>query len=364
MTKEQALHERGIILRILPIVLLLLNGLAIAFAQELRIETIAPSQIAIPENVIQRLVIKSADKVQIGHFLRIKDTLLVALPGKKPIQLPYRLQPIVSYDGSTIIQYGDKTLLDLPKHLDVYWIDNDGKEKTGLVNHYSGDAQLDVSSDGYTAVGGTLLEKSRGASIGSYSPDGKKIWETGIAKNRRVSQLCAVRQGGAVVAVTTDSENKLEKHQLDIYGKSGSLQSVVEDLGIIQRVVLVGDESTLFFGGRDYHGMIDVASGLVLWKNPGKVTLASPYGASLSPDGKNLFLMAVQFEGKRTGLYHWKFMILDALTGKEIGSNVLPEKYPATWGRIFESVSDGSVTVLAGDSRITITVGSEKGGRK
>jgi hypothetical protein len=362
MSKHTLTH--GVVDRLVQVFLILLIGTMSALSQDVRIESKKTSQLSLPENAIQRLVIQSADKTQIGNILRNKDTLLVSLPGRKIVKLPYRLQPVVSFDGSTIIQYGDKMLMDLPKHLDVYWIDNDGKEKAGLVNRYSGDARLDVSSDGYTAVGGILLDKPREATISLFSPDGNKIWETGVAKNRRVAQLFAAKLGRIVAAVTTDAEKKLEKFQLDIYGKSGSIQSVVKDLGIIQKVVLLGDDTKLFFQGREFHGMIDVASGRVIWKNQGKVTLVSPYGASLSPDGKKLFLMVVQPEGKRTGVYQWKFMVLDPSNGKEIGSQLLPDTYPATWERIFESVGDDTVSVLAGDSRITITVGSEKGGRK
>jgi len=336
----------------------------IAFAQQVRIEAKATGQISPPNIAIQRLIMKPADKVAMGHIIRIKDTLFVSIPDKRPIKLPYRLQPVISYDGSTIIQFGDRKLLDMPNHLDVYWIDTDGIEKARLVNYYSGDARLNISSDGYTAIGGTLFDKSSEASISVYSPEGKKIWETGIAKDRRVTQLFAAKDGNIVCALTTDKHKKLDKYQLNIYDKSGKLQFTIQDLGIIQRIVLLGDETKLFFQGQRNYGMIDAVSGSVLWKNSGTITLVSPYGASLSPNGKNLYILVVPSGEKRTGSYKWKFMIIDASTGKEIGSQTLPHIYPATWERIFESVTDDSATVLAGESRITISVGSEKGGRQ
>jgi len=363
MTKKQGLHERKtIILRTFLTILLASLGFMVVRGQQVRIETKATSQISLPKNAIQRLLVQSDGKILIGHILRSKDTLIVALPGKKLIRLPYRFQAIISYDGSTIIQYGDKMMLDLPKHLDVYWINNAGKEKAEVVNHYSGDTYLDMSSDGYTAIGGTLLDKSNESTISVYSPDGIKLWETKVANNRHVAQLNVTKLGSTVVVVTTDAQKKLDKHQLDIYDGSGKLQSEIKDLGIIQRVVIVGNETKLFFQGLEYYGMIDATSGRVLWKSSRKLTMVSPYGAALSPDGKKLFLVVVQPEGKRTGTYQWKFIITDASTGQEMGSQIITGKYPATWGRIFESVNDNSITVLASDARIIITVGSEKGG--
>ncbi len=361
MNKEQVFRKRRIILQILSTSLILLNGFAIAFAQELSIETKTLSQIATPENVIQRLLMKSTAGAQIGYLKRSDNTLIVALPGKRPVALPYRLPSIISYDGSTIIQFGDLTLLDEPQRFDLFWIDSEGKEKSRLVNYYAGDALLGVSTDGYTAVGGSLIEKPRKATISCYSPDGVKIWETALAQNQRVSQLYTAHQGNFVAAVTTDSEQWLKNHQINIYGKLGKLQSTVKDLGIIQRVVFLGDDSKLFFQGRNFHGMIDAASGRVIWKKSGKVTMVSPYGTSLSPDGKYLFLVVIGQEGRRREPYDWKFMILNASTGKEISSQMLPEKYPATWERIFESIGNDSVMILAGDSRITVTIIVKKG---
>jgi hypothetical protein len=362
MNKKRMLPVR-IILRIVATGLLFLDVSFNSCAQELKVVTRPAEMVNTPGNRIQRILIRREDKVQAGQLLRIRDTLTLWFPDRKPVKLPYRLLPIVSYDGNTIIQYGDLGLLDEPQRLDLFWIDSTGKEKRNMVNYYGGEARLDVSTDGFTAVGGPLLEKSRQGSVSLFSADGEKIWETALTIGRRISQLYTARQGRYIAAVTTDSGEWLKKHQLDIYGRSGKLQSSVNDLGIIQRLVLVGDESKIFFQGRDFHGLIDAGTGRVLWKNPGKVTMVSPYGASLSPDGKRLFLVIIQQEGKRKSPYNWKFLTLDATSGKEITSQVLAEKYPATWERIYESVLDTSVTLLAGDSRVTISVGSERGGR-
>jgi hypothetical protein len=247
-------------------------------------------------------------------------------------------------------------MLDLPKHLDVYWINNDGKEKAVVINYYRGDAHLDISTDGYSALGGTLLDNASESAISVYSPDGLKLWETRVANNRNVAQLNITKLGNAVAVVTTDAQEKLEKHQIDIYNRSGNLQSEIKDNGIIQRVVVVGNESEIFFQGREYYGMIEAATGQILWKKSGKVTLVSPYGAALSPDGTKLFLVVVPPGEKRTGIYQWKFIIINASTGQELGSQILTEKYPATWERIFESVTDSSATLLAGNTQITISI--------
>ena len=336
----------------------------ILHGQVVSIQTRVLSQISLPKNAIQRLLVQSGEKIQIGHILQSKDTLIVELPGKKSVKLPYRLQPIISYNGSTIIQVGDKTMLDLPKHLDVYWINNDGKEKAVVANYYSGDARLDMSSDGYTGIGGTLLDKTSGSSISIYSPLGTKLWETMVANNRYVAQLNVTKLGSHVVIVTTDTLKKLDKHQIDIYDKSGNLTTEIKDIGIIQRIVFVGDESKFFFQGREYSGMVETASGQIIWKNTGKVTLVSPYGAALSPDGTKLFLVVVQPGERRTGFYQWKLIIINAVSGQEIGSQTLNEKYPATWGRIYESVTDSSVTLMAGNNHIAISITLDKGGQR
>ncbi|MCO6480331.1 MAG: hypothetical protein J5I94_27065 [Phaeodactylibacter sp.] len=265
--------------------------------------------------------------------------------------------PLVSADGSTIIQYGDLTFLDEPQRLDVYWIAKDGKVKNRLINYYGGEATVNLSADGYTAVGGPVIAQDQRPSISLFSPEGEKAWETSLEQGRRIAQLYPARQGSSVVAVSTDAEDWLEGHQLDIYGQSGNRQSVVRGLGIVQRAVLLGDETRLFFQGADSHGMIETGSGEVIWKKAGKVTMVSPHGAALSPDGKYLFLVVIQPEaGRRKSPYTWKLLILNPSTGNEINSLVLPEKYPATWDPVFDAVSNTGLSLRTGESIVVFTI--------
>jgi hypothetical protein len=333
-----------------------------ANAQEVLVEARTTAQRPIPDNAVRRLMIRSADTVRIGHLLRIEDSYIVSLPLRTPVQLPFNLPPLISHDGNTIVQFGDLTLLDEPQRLDLYWIDDEGEVEASLVGYYGGEAVMDVSMDGFAVAGGPLLETPDQASISTFSPSGMKLWETRLEEDRRVSQVYPTRGGRHVVSVTTDRDRWLEEHELEIYGPAGRLESSLGNLGIIQRVVLVGDDELLFFQGRSYHGMIEVATGRVLWRNPGKITMVSPYAAALSPDGRRLFLVIIQQEGRRRGPYSWEFVILDASTGQAISSRLLPDQYPATWERIFESVTDTSVDVLAGVSRVTLTIRTERGG--
>jgi len=362
MAKEKARYTGKIILQTLILFLISIAGSIETSAQEITLEARRITQISVPQNAIRHMLIETATGVQPGYISEQEGITTVALPGKKEISLPFRLPQIISYDGSTIIQFGDPYLLDEPQRLDVFWIDSEGKEKNRLVNHYGGDARLDVSADGFTSVGGSLLERQGNSSVSCYSPDGKMIWETYLKERRHISQIYAGTKGSLIITVTTDPDHWLKDFRLDIYDRSGNQRSSIKDLGIIQRVVLIGNDRRIFFQGRESYGAIDGVSGKVLWRTPGKITMVSPYGASLSPDGRYLFTVVIGQEGRRSGPYHWKFVVLDISSGRIIGTQMLPDKYPATWERIFESVGNDSVTVIAGSSRINISIKTVKGG--
>ncbi len=356
MLKKQDFNPSIMVITLLTILVLLFFSHSILLAQELKFEIKTKPAVTAPENAIQHTLIQSADTNLLVHTLRIKDSLILLLPDKEPVIFPYRLQQLVSYDGSTIIQYGDKRMIDLPTHLDVHWIDQDGKEINSLINYFKGDARLIMSTDGYVAVGGSVFDTELRVAVGCYTPDGNSIWETDVPQNRRINKLYAASLGKSVIAITSHFEKWLEDHQFNIYNEIGVLQSIVRNLGILQHVVLLGDESKFFFQGRDYYGMIEIATGTVLWKKAGKVTMISPEAAALSPDGRYLYLVDAQIKGLRTGNYGWKLMLLDPYSGDEVSSFVLPEKYPANRNRIFKSVSNNGVILWAGESNITITL--------
>ncbi len=358
MSKKQITHYPWKIFRQWFLLFILSHNIVISYAQELNMDLKQRSVAKPPDNTIRRMLIQAGDSSRFGYVIANEGIVSVERPGKVRVQLPLKLPLMVSADGNTIIQYGDQVMLDEPVKKDIFWINDQGEIKKSVIDKYKGDAWIDVSSDGYTAIGGGLLEGGQNEAFSFYSPVGDLIFEGVIPQGRRISQIYPAGLGKGVVLISTNSEEWLEEFRLGIYNSSGRLVAEIGDLGIIQRLVLLND-SRFFFQGLDNYGVIDMSTGRILWKNPGKVTLASPNGAVLSPDGNTLYLAVIKIEGRKTGIYTWLLKAFDSHSGKEKLSYALPDKYPTNWEDIFRSVTDSGVVLSMEDKDITITL---KGG--
>ena len=124
-----------------------------------------------------------------------------------------------------------------------------------------------------------------------------------------------------------------------------------------------GDGEKAFVQGYDTYGVVDIPSGELIWQRNEKIRMVSPYGATLSPDGKILFLMLADLKDRAEETYGWKSLALDSATGADMMLEYLPRKYPTTWDRIYEQVSASEIKILAGQQRITYSWEKKEGGR-
>ncbi len=317
----------------------------------------------LPQGTIQRVLVQDDKKAASGSLVRTGDKLLLSLPDQPQLELPHLLETMVSLDGKTILQFGDEILLTHPLRTDLLWVDKKGKVIKQLVNYYGGNAGIAMSNDGYTAVAGKLVENPDNVMMALYSPLGMEVWKIPLQMDQRIAQMIVASGGQHVASIVTDHDKWLENHRLEIMDKNGRLSGTISGMGILQKIVLLGDGDKAFVQGYDAYGMVDIPTGELIWQRSGKIRMVSPYGATLSPDGQILFLMLADLKDRAEEAYGWKSLALDSATGGEMMVEYLPRKYPTTWDRIYEQVSASEIRILAGQQKITYSWEKKEGGR-
>jgi hypothetical protein len=307
---------------------------------------------------LRRLVTKPDDRVRLGQLVRRDRKLTVELAGAAPVALPRDLDTQVSADGSTIVQSGDEAKLDLPRRTDVYWYDAKGVALGRLVGRYAGNAVVALSTDGFTAVGGQVLDEPGETALGLYTPQGSRLWEVRLAPSERVATAAVAPGGRFVVTLVTDATRWLEGHRLRVHREGGTADAPVAALGVVQKLVLLGDGQRAFVQGLEAFGVLDAATNRLSWRREGRIRMVSPHGAALDAEGRIIFLMLARLGEKardaRQKEYRWNLRALDAASGQDAGSLELPTPHPATWGRVFEEVTASQIRILAGSSRVTL----------
>jgi hypothetical protein len=327
---------------------------SVARAQAPRIKVALESEenVSVPEGTVQRILVERDKQMISGHLLRRDDKLLLAVPDQPQVELPRVLETMISKDGKTILQFGDEIKLTHPRRTDLYWVDQSGKVVHQLVNHYAGNAVIAMSDDGFTVVAGKLFDKPDDAVVALYSPVGRELWVVRLEEDRRVAQIVVTPKGQHAVAIVTDSQDWMQNHRVQIRHKNGEISAIVPDMGVLQKLVLLDDGSKAFIQGYDSYGMLDIPTGRLIWQRQEKVRMISPYGAGLSPDGTILFLLIADLKDKAEETYGWELVALNASAGERLLQEHLPKKYPSTWERVFEQISEDGIRILAGQQRV------------
>jgi len=316
-----------------------------------------------PQGAVQRVLVRDDKKAASGSLVRTADKLILSLPDKPQLELPRLMETMVSLDGKTILQFGDEIMLTHPVLTDLFWVDRNGKVIRQLVNYYGGNAGIAMSNDGYTAIAGKLLDDPETMMMALYSPLGEEVWNFPLQKDQRIAQMIVASGGQHVAAIVTDSDKWLENHRIEIMDRNGRRSGTISGMGILQKIVLLGDGEKAFVQGYDTYGVVDIPSGELIWQRKEKIRMVSPYGATLDPDGKILFLMLADLRDRAEETYGWKSLALDSVTGGEMMVEYLPRKYPTTWDRIYEQVSASEIRILAGQQKITYSWEKREGGR-
>ena len=289
----------------------------------------------------------------------------VTMASGRVVQVPLPLLVMLSDDGRTLLQYGDALMRMHPLRTDLFWIGEDGKVLVSVQNRYEGDALLDMSSDGFTAVAAPPFFPAREAVnagkpepahiVELYSPEGKRILSEKLAQGLIVHHLHALSAGEGVVLVVAPKETPLEQNELQFLREKEPLRRVATEFGTLQKIVLLGKGDFVFIQGSNAHGIVELVTGKTRWRQVGKIRLVSPEGAAVGPDGKRLYLMTGD-RASPDALYHWTLSILDLENGKLLGQAKIDGSYRGTAEKVFESIKSDRVIFRAGDERIVVDV--------
>jgi hypothetical protein len=310
------------------------------------------------ENGVQRFVLEDAKGVRTGRLISKQGRRVLALQGQAEIELPHDLPAVVSRNGSVVIQYGDTQDLSHPRITHFYWLDAEGKETGRLEGYFRADAVFGVSDDGFTAVAGSRVEAPHPEVLALFSPNGQQVWlrtlESGLDI---VTEPMVALQGERVAVVTCNAETPLKDHRILILdGKNKEIKRI-DSLGLVQRMVIVGQSKAIFVQGRDRYGLIDLSGGTIVWTQPGNVRLISPSGASLSPDGTLLFLLLADWSGKSKAAYPWRLKVLDATDGQDLGMVAMPKPMAGTRADLFGRVGMDQVEIITDEDQLTVSIG-------
>lgn len=317
------------------------------------------SQTALPPLAFgaQRLVIEDAKGLRPGAILAKQGRRMLAIQDQAEVQLPLDLPALVARNGSVILQYGDTQDLSHPKVTHLYWLDSQGK-KTGLLEGYfRANAVIGLSDDGFTAVAGSRAEAPHGKVIALFSPTGGPVWERPLNTGRDiVAEPMVALQGQRVAAVTVDAQKPLQDHRILILDEKNNEVNTIASLGIVQKLVVVGQAKALFVQGRDKHALIQLADGAIAWTQSGNARLISPSGASLSPDGTLLFLLLADWTGKAQPAYPWRLQALDVADGLEAGMVAMPKPMAGTRTDLFGEVGADRIDIITDADRISVSI--------
>jgi hypothetical protein len=317
----------------------------------------------LPESVIHRLPLAGDAQGRLALLLSEDGKLVMALPDGRRFALPRRLPLLVSADTRTFVQFGDEKELAHPRRMNVFWLDDTGRQTGEVVNHFAGDSTLNLSADGFTAVAGRLLEDPSGGALEVFSPTGERLWDAPLGPRERVAQIEVSPKGEFATAFVTDAEALREDHRLVVWSEDGNRFEETAGPRILQKMVHFPAHERIFVQGKPEFGLFDVRAKRFLWKQRGTIVMVSPQAAALSPDGSTLVIAHAEIQGRRTGVYPWVIIALDAATGAELSRRRLEKPYAATWDPVFGPPRQDGVTLFAGDDRFELSWIEPQGGR-
>lgn len=317
----------------------------------------------LPASVHQSFTVASDPQDRLALLVRKEGKMVMALPDGRWFALPRRLPLLVSADAKTLVQFGDEKELAHPRRMDVFWLDDSGRQTGELVEHFAGGSTLNLSADGFTAVAGRLLKDPAPGALEVFSPTGERLWDAPLGPRERVAQVELSAKGEFATAFVTDLEAWREDHRLVVWSADGERFEETDGPRILQKMVHFPAHERVFVQGKRSFGLFDIRSKRFLWKRPGTIVMVSPHAAVLSPDGSMLFVAHSLIQGRRTSVDPWVIIALDAATGAELSRQTLEKPYPATWDPVFGEPRDDGVTLFAGDDRFKLSWIEPQGGR-
>jgi hypothetical protein len=337
------------------------GGHALAQAQ-VRMDFLSKDQLVIPKNAIQQVLIQKKKKIIRALIIYEDQKRKLVFPKKKPVTLPYLLTTLLAKDGQTILQFGDQADKIHPRRTNLHWLNADGSKRKDISDYYAEEALVALSDQGFTAVAGSLANQRSKHVVDLYSRSGDKKWEFPLQSNQRAALLAVTQAAAHTIVATTDRQYWLKNHQLHILNANATSIHTFDDFNIIQKIVVLNKGKHIFVQGYDDYGLVDTATGTLLWKNDAKIRMVSPYAAKMAPDEAALFIIQADYKGRTKPAYRWNLMTLNVADGSQLQSVWLPDEYPSTWHEVFEEVSSDRVVIQADSQRVTYSWTKTGGG--
>lgn len=303
-----------------------------------------------------RIIIKDKKEILTGSLSVKEGKRTLSVAKRADITLPHNLPALISGDGSVILQYGDPKLLYHPNKTDLHWLSADGKKLASLEDYYHAGTLVALSTNGFTTVVGKRLKNSKTKVVSLFTPNGERLWEYPLGRNRNISSEPVVTVNGErVVVVTTDKKSSIRHHRVLVLDNQGKKLTSIDTLGIVQKKVIVGNGKALFIQGKKRHGLIDLKTGKVIWANSDHLRLVGPRAAAMNPNTDTLFLMTADWHGRPQATYQWRLYALDANNGQVLGTWKLPQEKPGTRTDVFGRITDERITIFFGAEQLSIS---------
>lgn len=333
----------------------------------------AQAQDPIMDRQSMRLVVEAADRsdlnlsarpelprdLDLSVEARTNFRPMIEMSRDRTIKLPLPLDFMVSEDRETLIQMGDPLFRMHPRRLDLYWIADDGTVREEVTNQFDGNAQANLSADGFLAVAGAAFlsdipqGEPKPKRVQLFDPRGNVLAQTNVAAELEVTQLVPMSGGQGVVYATAPGTAPLEKNQLFVLQKEDAREIDASRLGVLQKVVVL-DEDRALVQGTDAYGLVDLIAGELRWVQPQRIRMVGPQAATVSQDGQHLLVMT----GERlssAAVYRWTLSILEIDTGNALGQRALDGEAPGTRERIFTQVTEDSALIRFGDEALRVS---------
>lgn len=317
--------------------------------KNVQLELLSQTMLKVPTTYDAKFFVKENNQIVSSYFNFNAKCLTSETPSSDSIILPLHLDVLVSADGKTMLQYGERGTRFHPSVTDLYWVNENGESIRQIENRYKNNAIVKMSSDGFVAICGSPIFKGPDV-ITVYNPQGLESWTRNMEGNRRVADMIISNSGNSIALITTDNENWLEGHRLEIIKQEGQDVSIANN-GILQKMKFIGNQEDVFVQAYDSYFLADQAFGEIKWKRNEKIRMASPSGVVASNNNQNIILAVVDWKGTTSEKYDWIIKTLDYTNGANTGEVRLPAAHASTWDNVFKEILSDKITIETIDRR-------------
>ena len=268
-------------------------------------------------------------------------------PPPASVMLPYQLPHLQSEDGSTILQYGDRTSAISPNQTDFFWFDAQGNLQRKLAKQYLTHPRLGMSEDGFVCIIGLATKIAPPQlTISLFSPKGGKIWEVPFPSNRQNFLVPKVfLKGKYIIFITRDKKDWKRDHQIHIFNNQGKALPLISWPSIYQKSVFAEGGEFLFIQGNFHYGLLDLRTGKLRGMKEGKIRLMSPKSLLLYQERDTYFLLDAVMQNRRNNLLPMTIKSFSIETGNLLGEKAIPNLHHSSEKIVLKTISQNEMQI-------------------